>query len=176
MSAHTIRRATVADAPALASFAARCFVDAYAAQNTPDDMATYVAHAFTVERTRAELADDAVIALVAHGAAGDFTGYAIVGHGRETPACVTGPAPVELRRFYVAHAHHGAGLAQALMTATLDAARALGGRTLWCSVWMRNPRAIRFYGRQRFVAVGTAVFVLGSDRQDDWVLARDLGA
>lgn len=171
-----IRRATVADAPALAAFAARCFVDSYAAQNTPEDMAAYLAHAFTEARTRDELADPRVTALLVHDAAGALAAYAIVARHDDAPACVTGPAPVELRRFYVAHAHHGAGLAQRLMAATLDAARTAGGRTLWCTVWTRNPRALRFYGRQRFVAVGTARFVLGSDVQDDWVLVRPLGA
>lgn len=168
-----IRRATPADAEALAAFAAACFHASYAAQNTPDNMAAYLAHAFTVPKTRAELAEPGVSVLVAERA-GTFAAYAIVARHDRAPECVTGPAPVELRRFYVAHADHGTGLAARLMTATLDAARAAGGGTLWCTVWMRNPRALRFYGKHRFVAVGTATFQLGADAQDDWVLVRAL--
>jgi GNAT superfamily N-acetyltransferase len=174
MDALVIRRATVADAERLAAAAAAMFHASYAAQNTPEDMAAYLASAFTVERTRTELADPRVTALVAELHDGAVAAYAIVARHDDAPACVTGAAPVELRRFYVAHALHGAGLAQRLMAATLDAARALGGATLWCTVWQRNPRALRFYGREGFVAVGTAVFTLGADLQDDWVLVRPL--
>lgn len=169
-----LRRATVADAERLAAFAAACFHASYAAQNTPEDMAAYLASAFTVGKTRTELADPRVTVLVAEQAGGALAAYAIVARHDDAPACVTGPAPVELRRFYVTHARHGTGLAAHFMAATLDAARAHGGATLWCTVWQRNPRALRFYGKHRFVAVGTAVFPLGADLQDDWVLVRDL--
>ena len=53
----------------------------------------------------------------------------------DTPTCVTGPAPIELQRFYVAHAWHGRGVAQALMQDVLSAARAVGAATLWLGVW-----------------------------------------
>lgn len=175
MHEYTIRRATPADAERLATFAADCFEASYGAQNTPANMAAYLAQAFTAARMHADLVQPGATTLVMERD-DVLTAYAMIGPVGDAPACVSGPAPIELRRFYVAHAHHGAGLAPALMSATLEAARDAGGGTLWCSVWQRNPRAIRFYGRHGFVAVGTAVFMLGDDRQDDWVLARELGA
>jgi ribosomal protein S18 acetylase RimI-like enzyme len=87
---------------------------------------------------------------------------------------VEGPAPLELKRLYVARAWHGRGVAQALMDAALDAARARGARTLWLGVWERNPRAVAFYGKYGFTRVGEHTFLLGADPQTDWVLARPL--
>ena len=68
----------------------------------------------------------------------------------------------------------GRGVAHALMGAALDAARARGAKTLWLGVWERNQRAVAFYGKYGFSRVGEHTFVLGSDAQTDWLLARPL--
>jgi ribosomal protein S18 acetylase RimI-like enzyme len=81
---------------------------------------------------------------------------------------------VELARFYVDQAHHGRGIAQALMTAVYANARALGGTRLWLGVWERNFRAIAFYRKCGFEKCGEHPFVLGTDLQTDWDMARGL--
>jgi diamine N-acetyltransferase len=60
------------------------------------------------------------------------------------------------------------------MTAAVAAARELGGRSVWLSVWERNPRAIAFYTKSGFSDVGSKVFVVGSDHQTDRVMARNI--
>lgn len=182
-----VRPATLADAPRLSQLAARTFRETFADENTPEDIARYLAEAFTAERQAAELSDPAGTVLLAErrDAPGDtadtermgdteLVGYAHLVAG-PAPAAVQGPAPVELKRLYVARAWHGQGVAQALMDATLDAARARGARTLWLGVWERNPRAAAFYAKYGFARVGEHTFVLGADAQTDWVLARPLG-
>jgi ribosomal protein S18 acetylase RimI-like enzyme len=58
------------------------------------------------------------------------------------------------------------------MWASLTAARSAGHRTLWLGVWERNVRAISFYERWQFKAVGDHEFRLGSDYQTDLIMAR----
>jgi ribosomal protein S18 acetylase RimI-like enzyme len=82
---------------------------------------------------------------------------------------------MEVVRFYVDRPWHGRGVAHQLMAAAADAAQAAGARTLWLGVWERNPRAIAFYRKCGFEDVGTQIFVLGADHQQDLVLARSLG-
>ena len=62
------------------------------------------------------------------------------------------------------------GLAHRLMAAAMDAARELGGRHLWLSVWERNSRAIAFYGKHGFRDVGAEDFWVGADCQTDRIL------
>jgi GNAT superfamily N-acetyltransferase len=165
-----IRPATRADAATLSAFAQRCFHDAFAADNRAEDMAAYEAATFSPERQAAEIADPAVRVLLAH-VDGALAGYAqVVASG--APRAVSGPAPVELRRFYVARDWHGRGVADQLMDAVLATARTLGAATLWLGVWDRNARAIAYYRRRGFTDVGSYVFVLGSDRQTDRLMAR----
>ena len=167
-----VRRASIEDAALLAELGARTFIEAYAADNTPDDMATYVASSFTPERLAEQLVDPAYGYLVAE-MSGRPVGYALLRTG-DVPACVDGPMPVELARFYVESAWQGLGVAQVLMAAGLVEVERMGGRTLWLGVWERNARAIRFYEKQGLISVGTQTFRLGHDIQVDHVMARPI--
>jgi ribosomal protein S18 acetylase RimI-like enzyme len=172
-----IRPATIADAARLSELGATTFREAFESDNTPEDMARYLAAAFSAERQAAEIADSDGIVLVAErgGAEGDaeLVGYAHLVAGPH-PAAVQGPAPLELRRLYVRRVGHGQGIAQALMIAAIEAARARAAETLWLGVWERNARAVAFYYKQGFTRVGEHTFVLGSDEQTDWLFVRPL--
>jgi ribosomal protein S18 acetylase RimI-like enzyme len=163
-----IRTGTTADAAALAAFAARTFADAFAADNTPEDMHAHAARSYGLAQQSAELTNpDAVTLLVEQDA--QLVAYAQLRRATP-PACVVATTLLELHRFYVDRASHGAGVAQQLMAAVQEAARAAGARHLWLAVWERNPRAIRFYAKCGFVDVGSQGFVLGSNRQTGRVM------
>ncbi len=173
-----IRPAVIDDAAALSRLAATTFRETFEGENTPEDMARYLAEAFTPIQQAAEIADPSGALLVAehHGEAGnELVGYAHLVSG-PTPEAVKGPAPLELKRLYVSRACHGKGVAQLLMAAAIDEARARGAQTLWLGVWERNPRAVAFYKKYGFAHTGAHTFMLGSDSQTDWLLTLQLYA
>src|SRR5262245_15978874 len=94
-----IRRAAVADAAWLAALAERTFRETYTAHNTPENMERYVADHFGPALQAAELADRRYLTLVAE-VSGQPAAYTQLGGG-PAPECVTGPAPMEIIRFYV---------------------------------------------------------------------------
>lgn len=171
----SIRRAIDADAIALSRFAAHVFAEAFAAGNDPADMADYMSRAFSLEQQTAEIAEPGSVVLLAEET-GTNDGVRLAGYAHlrsaEAPAAVSGTAPLELKRFYVDARHRGGGLAHALMSAVLRTAADGGAGTLWLGVWEHNARAIAFYRRHGFERVGEHVFVLGRDRQTDWIMAR----
>ena len=169
-----LRAAVTADAAALAAFGARCFCESYAAHNTPADMALHLARTYGPELQAREIAEPSGECLVALEAA-EIVGYALLGPG-VAHASVTGRAPWQVHRFYVDQRWHGRGLAPALMTAAIEAARRRGAGTLWLAAWDQNPRALGFYAKLGFVDVGVTAFTLGTLRQTDRVMARSLGA
>jgi ribosomal protein S18 acetylase RimI-like enzyme len=168
----TIRRATAADAEPLAELALRSFMEAFAAQNDPDDVAAYTSRVYGPAQQAAEIADPGIATLVGE-VEGRMAAYAQVRRGTTAPG-VTGPGAVEIMRFYVDSPWHGRGIAQRMMDAALRTAREMGARTAWLAVWEHNPRALAFYARRGFRVVGTQHFQLGSDRQNDHVMMLPL--
>jgi ribosomal protein S18 acetylase RimI-like enzyme len=83
-------------------------------------------------------------------------------------------APAELRKLYVAPAYHGAGVANALMGQAIARLESRHLQVAWLSVYSENPRAVAFYKRWGFYVVGTQDFLVGTDRQKDFVMRRDL--
>ena len=165
-----IRQAVPDDAAPLATLAEQTFRRAFAAQNTPEDIESYVATNFSPAQVEAELGEEASTFLVAD-ANGSLLGYAKLRDDR-AETCVTGPSPVELERLYVHTDAIGQGLGAKLMRACLDWAGDAGFETLWLGVWARNERAIAFYERWHFETVGSHVFRLGSDDQIDLIMQR----
>ena len=165
-----IRRATPADSARLSEIGARTFADTFAADNTPEDMAAYLAASFSPERQAAELAEPRGLFLIAE-AAGQTAGYARLREG--APASIaSGQRPMEIVRFYALKDWIGRGVGAALMAACLAEAERRQCDTLWLDVWERNTRARAFYARWGFVEAGTQSFQLGSDLQRDIILQR----
>jgi GNAT superfamily N-acetyltransferase len=170
----TIRRATAADNELLAEVGARAFADTFAADNTPEDMAAYLAGAFSPAQQSAELADPGSVFLVAE-VNGETAGYARLRQG-PPPGVPTGQKPIEIVRFYALPAWIGRGVGAALMAACLAEAERRGCDALWLDVWEHNPRARAFYARWGLAEVGTQAFQLGGDRQTDILMQRRVTA
>jgi diamine N-acetyltransferase len=167
-----IRPAEARDAGALAALGARTFADTFGADNTPEDLRLYLTSAYGVAQQLAEFANPDIRTLVADQG-GVLVAFTQLRRG-PSPACVSLPLPVEVWRFYVDKPWHGRGVARHLMEAALETARELGGGSVWLSVWERNPRAIAFYTKCGFSDVGSKLFLVGTDRQTDRVMAREI--
>lgn len=169
--ASLVRRATPADASALAALGERTFRDTYSADNTIEDMDAHVAATFAAARQLDEIDDPRLTMLVAEGD-GELVGYCLVRRG-DPPASVPRPA-VEVARLYVAREAHGDGHGRRLLDAAVRLARSEDARAVWLGVWERNRRARAFYERAGFREVGETTYVLGADPQRDLVVQRDL--
>ncbi len=170
----TIRLATTEDAPALTVLGRRTFADAFGAGNTADDLATFLDSTYTPALQLAELADPVLTYLLVERS-GTPLAFALLRAGSTSPF-IDDPSAIELQRFYVDRSCHGTGVAQALMESCVETARHAGAATLFLGVWEQNPRALRFYAAQQFIEVGRKIFQVGSDPQQDLVLARSIAA
>jgi GNAT superfamily N-acetyltransferase len=167
----TVRRATPADAELLAVVARRTFHDAYSGDDSSSDLEVHMDRHFGVAQQAAELADPATSTLILEDDGHNAIGYALLGVD-PVPDCITGPAPLQIRRFYVDQAWKGTGVAQQLMGAVDLEARGRGRETLWLLAWFRNFRAHAFYRKCGFVQVGTAPYLFGNTMEEDVAMAR----
>lgn len=164
-----IRNGTADDAEMLTRHMAEWFLAAYAHTSDAANVAAFVAANFQPQKQARELADPQIVTLIARDGA-DWAGYAQLRLATPAPDCVARADAAELGRFYFAPAQHGRGGAAQLMQAIRDQARARGRRWLWLLVWQEQPQAIRFYEKQGFEKVGTAIFMVGEDRKHDFVM------
>jgi ribosomal protein S18 acetylase RimI-like enzyme len=168
----SIRVATISDAEMMTEFAWRTFHDAFAPMNSPDNMEAYMSQNFTLQKFSAQIADPRATFLIAEI---ETTPVAFAKlYDGEVPICVSGLAPVEIERFYVDRQFHGKGVAQTLMQACFDRARQSGHGTIYLGVWENNHRAIAFYRKCGFDVVGSHVFQLGDEAQNDLLMERRL--
>jgi ribosomal protein S18 acetylase RimI-like enzyme len=168
-----VRRATLEDVEAYSAFGARTFFEAFAADNTPEDMRMHLESAWGPELQRAEILDADLDTLLAVDNRGVFAGFVQL-RANAAPPGVASRNPIELRRFYVDKPWQGAGIARALMEAAFDLARQRGAEDIWLGVFERNERAKAFYRKCGFERVGAQVFVVGTDPQTDDLMLRKL--
>ena len=165
-----IRKAGPEDAAVISELGAKTFVEAFGAENRPEDMHAYVADAFSIDTIAREIQDPKSSFFLA------YLDDAKVGYVKlrrsEPPECVAGPDPIEIERIYVDKGHQGAGVGASLIRTVIGHAKALGCKTVWLGVWETNAAARRFYERQGFEPVGRKDFLLGKDRQTDVVMRR----
>jgi diamine N-acetyltransferase len=170
----TLTLASVGDAAQLARTAGTLFEQTFGEANTPEDMAAYVAVAFSEARQRDELADDRNRIWLARAPDSSIVGYAKVRLDSPAPGNSTAVRAAEIARLYADRAWHGHGLGAWLMHTCIAVAREHHANLLWLGVWERNARAIAFYEKQGFRVIGEQSFMLGADRQRDLVMALDL--
>jgi GNAT superfamily N-acetyltransferase len=166
----TTRLATAMDNILLAEMGARTFEDTYAKDNTPEDIAAYQAASFSPEIQAGKLADPSTAFIIAD-ADGTPAGYAQLNF-KGAPVEITGRQAVEIERIYSDKLWIGQGVGAALMRACLALATEKGCDVIWLGVWEHNSRAIAFYTKWGFKIVGSHVFVLGRDVQNDYLMQR----
>lgn len=164
-----IRPARAQDATALAELAAVSFRAAYAdgQQATTE---RYIADHYGPGKQAAELADHRLLYLVVELESA-LIGFAMLAYGEGHPD-VAASRPIRLSRIYVAPASIGSGIGSRLMERCVEHAGERRHDVIWLSVWEENTRAVVFYDRWGFAAVGEMTFDFAGEPQRDFVMSR----
>jgi ribosomal protein S18 acetylase RimI-like enzyme len=165
-----LRRATIDDADTVSSLGARTFTETFAHLYPVEDLETFLAYAYGLERTRRDLADpDKATWLLELD--DEAIGYATAGPcGLPHPEVKPGDG--ELHRIYVLKAFQGGGRGSILLNTALDWLAKDGPRPLWIGVWSENLGAQKLYGRLGFEKVGEYHFPVGETRDLEFILRR----
>lgn len=171
----SVAKRTPAAAAQLAELGRRLFYEAYAAQNTSENMAAYADTTFGPEQQMAELEDPHTVFLEARML------QELVGYAKLQLHSDLGLDPekvpedrLEIERLYVAEDWIGTGLGAALMRRTIEEARQQQCRAVVLGVWEHNDRAREFYQRFGFRPIGQHAFRLGAEEQTDLILRKGL--
>ena len=167
-----IRYGTIDDAAMLAELGAKTFYDTFARDNTPENIASYLKASFSIEIQFHELSEPDNVFLIVESEKIP-TGYAqlIINSGDQW---IHRKKPLEIRRIYALQEYLGKGVGKELMQATIREARQRACDCVWLGVWEKNQRAIDFYEKWGFRKVGTHLFSVGNDPQNDYVMELEM--
>lgn len=163
-----IRLAVDADAPALAAFGAKTFLETFGHLYPPEDKEFFLGQRFSLERTLQDIRDPArVMTMVYRG--NDLVAFLDCGP-LTLPVEAPEPSALELYRIYLGEDHKGTGLVHRLMEIALDWARSKQAAALYLGVWSHNERARRLYAKYGFEIVGAYHFKVGNTLDDERIL------
>lgn len=162
------RAPVAADAPALAALARDTFVETFAHLYDPADLDSFLAEAKTPEALARWIANPSARIMLAED--GDqFAGYCIINLNSKLDYDGKGSRVADLDQLYMLSPWQGQGIAPRLMDWAIGAAREGGAEHLILSVWQGNHKAQHFYRKYGFEEAGTAHFMVGRQRDDEFI-------
>jgi diamine N-acetyltransferase len=164
-----LRLARHDDARALCALATDAFVHAFGHLYRPEDLNAFLAENRTAEVYREEMADPGTRIALAEDD-GALAGYALIHWPSEFAPESDASLPLALHQLYCAPGMTGRGVGAVLMEWALGEARALGRDAVQLSVWSGNFAAQRFYARYGFAKIADIGFMVGSQRDEEFLL------
>jgi ribosomal protein S18 acetylase RimI-like enzyme len=166
-----IRRAGPGDAQTLAALGARTFTESFGQLYSNEDLQAFLDESHTPAAYARVLADPAYALWLAEEN-GEAIGYALAGPSG-LPHADVAPGDGELKRLYLLASAQGGGVGARLFEQALEWLERHGPRTLWISVWSENYGAQRFYARYGFEHVGEYAFIVGQQRDREFIFRRN---
>lgn len=148
------------------------FAETFASENSSDNMIVYLDQVLSSKKLMSELSNiNTEFYFVKY--ANKVIGYLKLNFGRSQTE-IQDEKAVEIERIYVLKEFHGKNIGQLLYDKAIQIARQKNADYVWLGVWEKNPRAIRFYQKNGFVAFDKHLFKLGDDEQTDIMMKLKL--
>lgn len=169
-----IRRAGPDDAATLSAIACRTFTETFGHLYPAEDLADFLHTHYRVEVCAQVLADPHYAAWLLEEN-GEAIGHALAGPcGLPHPDVRADDG--ELKRLYLVQGKHNGGAGGALLDTALAWLEAQGRHRIWLSVWSENHGAQRFYARRGFAKVAEYEFIVGRQRDHEFMFRREAQA
>jgi ribosomal protein S18 acetylase RimI-like enzyme len=167
-----ITTASRKDLPALQQIAKETFFETFREANTEADMNKYLNENFTETKIEQELNNPESTFCIAWEEEIPI-GYLKVNFAYAQTE-LQDESSLEIERIYVKSAYHGQKVGQLLYEKALEIAQEHRKSYIWLGVWEKNPKAIRFYEKNGFVAFDKHIFKFGEDEQTDVMMKKTL--
>lgn len=172
MNSIEIIKITISDITELQRIGRQTFKETFADSNSEENMKSYLEEGFSLEKLIKEVNNEYSEFYFAK-IDNEVIGYLKVNFGESQTELKDNKA-LEIERIYVLKEFHGKNVGQLLYNKAIEVAEQKGSEYVWLGVWEQNPRAIRFYEKNGFVAFDKHIFKLGNDEQTDIMMKLKL--
>lgn len=170
-----LRKATPADAAALAELGERSFVVKFGHLYRPEDLANFLAGSHSEAKAAREIADPQLRVMLAEQD-GRLLGFCKLVMTCGWPEHARGARVIELKQLYTDPEATGQGIGARLMDWALAEAARYGADEIQLSVYSDNPGAQKFYSRYGFEKTADIHFMVGEQRDEEFLFAKVLQA
>ena len=152
----------------LVSISRSTYYNSFIKDNTPENMQIYLDSAFSKSQLSEELANPESEFYFAY-LMDVVVGYFKINWGRAQKDLKEDHA-VEIERIYVLKEFQRKKLGKKMLEKVIEIAKQKGANYIWLGVWEKNIQAIRFYERNGFERFGEHDFMLGLEKQKDYLM------
>lgn len=170
-----LRPALPEDAERLAALGRDSFVHAFGHLYSTEDLGSFLAAHKTPESYARTIADPRRRVCLAEDGA-DLLGFCILVQPSDFAGHSDAARPVALSQLYCAPGRSGQGIGGVLMDWALAECEAMGADAIQLSVWSGNLGAQRFYARHGFAKIADIFFMVGNQRDDEFLFELRLPA
>ena len=164
----SFRACNIRDLDELVEISRVTFVDAFEKVNNPEDFRNYLAKAFSIEKIKSELLDTNTQFYFTY-LKDSLVGYFKLNEAEAQTESFEDNT-IELERIYVLQHFQGKQMGKAMLYKAIAIARSKKASFLWLGVWEKNKEAIKFYERYGFKKFMTHPYLIGKDKQTDWLM------
>jgi ribosomal protein S18 acetylase RimI-like enzyme len=169
----SFRLATADDALTLGALATQVWLDTYAVAGIRPAMAEEVRRCFTAGAMQTTLNQPDTRIVVAEFNS-HLVGFAQVRYRTPQALLVSAQTPAELERLYIQRPFLGQRVGALLLHEIEELAAQGGADEMWCSVWVHNVRALRFYEKRGYAKLGSSWYELDRERHENHVFSKRL--
>lgn len=168
----TIRPIELQEWPLLQTIMRETYYDTFSAYSSEEDIQTYMNEAYAEEVLCQELVD-ANSEYYFLEEDGNIVAYLKLNTGAAQTEEIADNA-MEIQRIYVRSQYKRKGYGQQLMAYSLERAKVRACSAIWLGVWENNKPALAFYRENGFKKVGEHVFMVGQQKDTDYIFLKKL--
>lgn len=160
------------DMPELIAISRETFADTFGKDNSPEDMAKFLDESYNEDKLGGEMATPGSFFYFLK-VDGEVAGYLKL-NVDDAQSEEVDPNGLEIERIYLRKSFQHQGLGKKLFEFAEEKGREWSKSVLWLGVWEHNENAKNFYASRGLTRFSEHVFVLGDDRQTDFLLKKAL--
>ncbi|MCR5417233.1 MAG: GNAT family N-acetyltransferase [Pseudobutyrivibrio sp.] len=169
----TIKKCTIEDIKKLQEVCRKTFVETFEEQNTKEDMEKFLEESYNLEVLEKELSDSNSMIFLAMDNNDEALGYLKL-NVADAQTEVGYDNSLEIQRIYILKSAKGKGIGTEFMKIAEEKAKEMKLDYIWLGVWEYNYAAQKFYNGKGFKKFSEHVFVLGDDRQTDFLMKKEI--
>lgn len=140
--------------------------------NSAETMTSYLKSAFNKEQLKSEVSnpDSRILFLYRND---KLAGYLKINE-YDAQTEFQEKTGLEIERIYLRKEFQGQGLGSMLLDKAISIANEQNKEYVWLGVWKYNKKAISFYEHMGFTKTGSHYFIMGKEKQEDYIMRKEL--